>query len=588
MDGARYMAEKRTERDGDNQDPATGFPAPTLSCPPSPSATSSHDSERSTRDAAARVHSPTPDLNDMDGPDPNIRRRPLLMENEQPRSGPKSEKRSRSHRHRRKLSQPPADGEHQHPRYSSDDGHSSIYSTPSASEDVEMEPLASDDALTDDEETGLTGKDKRKRKRRRTLNTKLDERIAGSTGASLSGWSLADRNVIEASLINILLIASWYLFSVSISVYNKWMFGEKKGQLNFQFPLFTTCMHMAVQFLLASTVLYFFPDFRPRADGITNPGNHPTVHRSDQSQSKPLMSRMFYFTRIGPCGTATGLDIGLGNMSFRWVTLTFFTMCKSSALAFILIFAFLFHLEQPSVKLILIIATMTAGVIMMVAGEVEFSPIGFFLIISASFFSGFRWALTQILLLRNPATSNPFSTIFYLAPIMFLVLATLAIPVEGFSALGVGLQILTAEHGTALGIVILLFPGVLAFCMTSSEFALLQRTSVVTLSICGIFKEVVTIGTANVVFHDTLTPINVSGLIVTLGSISAYNYIKIRKMRRQAQEEVEQKLGGERDGEQQPMLPEGGEREIGAQAPPRIEVNGQVDQAVVKKTDERT
>ncbi|KAL8675065.1 MAG: hypothetical protein Q9168_000548 [Polycauliona sp. 1 TL-2023] len=583
MDGVGFTGEKSTARDDNNQDPSTRFPAPTLSTPPSPSTTSSHDSERSAQDAAACVHPPTPD---MDGPDPYVRRRPMLMESEDPRPGTKSEKRSRSHRHRRKPSQSPADRAHALPRYSSDEGHSSVYSTASTSEDVEMEPLPSDDALTDDEETGLTGKDKRKRKRRRTLNAKLDERVAGSTGASPSGWSLADRNVVKASLINVLLIISWYIFSVSISVYNKWMFGEKKKQLNFHFPLFTTCMHMAVQFLLASTVLYFFPHFRPRADSITNPGNHHPVHH-DPSQSKPLMSRTFYLTRIGPCGTATGLDIGLGNMSFRWVTLTFFTMCKSSALAFILIFAFLFHLEQPSVKLILIIATMTVGVIMMVAGEMDFSPIGFFLIISASFFSGFRWALTQILLLRNPATSNPFSTIFYLAPIMFLVLAILAIPVEGFSALGGGLQILTAEHGTVLGIVILLFPGVLAFCMTSSEFALLQRTSVVTLSICGIFKEVVTIATANVAFHDTLTPFNVSGLLVTLGSISAYNYIKIRKMRIQAQEEVEQKLG-EREGEQQPMLAEGGSSEIGAQAPPRIEVNGHVDQAVVKKTDERT
>ncbi|KAL8908015.1 MAG: hypothetical protein Q9171_005624 [Xanthocarpia ochracea] len=581
MDGARYTKGKSTERGDDDQDSATRFPAPTLNTRPSTSPTSSHDSEHSALDAAARVHSPTPD---MDGPDGYVRRRPLLVENEDPRPGSKSEKRSRSHRHRRKNSQGLVDGDQ---LYSSDDGHSSVYSIHSTSEDVEMEPLASDDALTDDEETGLTGKDKRKRKRRRTLNTKLDERVAGSSGATPSGWSLADRNVIKASLINILLIASWYLFSVSISVYNKWMFGKKKKQLDFHFPLFTTCMHMAVQFLLASTVLYFFPHFRPRADGITNPGNHPPLHR-DQSQSKPLMSRTFYLTRIGPCGAATSLDIGLGNMSFRWVTLTFFTMCKSSALAFILIFAFLFHLEQPSIKLILIIATMTVGVIMMVAGEAEFSPIGFFLIISASFFSGFRWALTQILLLRNPATSNPFSTIFYLAPIMFLVLALLAIPVEGFSALGGGLQILTAEHGTAFGIVILLFPGVLAFCMTSSEFALLQRTSVVTLSICGIFKEVVTIATSNVVFHDTLTPINVSGLIVTIGSISAYNYIKIRKMRRQAQEEVGQKLDSDREAEQQPMLPEGGEAEIGAQAPPRIEVNGCIDQAVVKKTDERT
>jgi len=28
------------------------------------------------------------------------------------------------------------------------------------------------------------------------------------------------------------------------------------------------------------------------------------------------MTRWFYLSRIGPCGIATGLDIGLGNMSF--------------------------------------------------------------------------------------------------------------------------------------------------------------------------------------------------------------------------------------------------------------------------------
>src|ERR1700734_1233492 len=114
-------------------------------------------------------------------------------------------------------------------------------------------------------------------------------------------------------------------------------------------------------------------------------------------------------------------------------------MCKSSSLAFVLCFAFLFRLEIPSWRLVAIILTMTIGVIMMVAGEVSFSTLGFILVISAAFFSGFRWGLTQILLLRNPATANPFSSIFYLAPIMFASLFILAIPVEGFPALFGGL-----------------------------------------------------------------------------------------------------------------------------------------------------
>ena len=214
-------------------------------------------------------------------------------------------------------------------------------------------------------------------------------------------------------------------------------------------------------------------------------------------------------------------------------------MCKSSSLAFVLIFAFLFRLEYPTWKLVAIIATMTFGVVMMVAGEVEFDLGGFILVISAAFFSGFRWGLTQILLLRNPATSNPFASIFYLAPVMFVTLMALAIPTEGFFGLWEGLKDIFEQKGAWTPFIIL-FPGTIAFLMTASEFALLQRTSVVTLSIAGIFKEVVTISAAAIVFGDTMTPINIVGLLVTIAAIAAYNYIKITKMRREAISTVHQ------------------------------------------------
>jgi solute carrier family 35 protein C2 len=213
-------------------------------------------------------------------------------------------------------------------------------------------------------------------------------------------------------------------------------------------------------------------------------------------------------------------------------------MCKSSVLGFVLIFAFLFRLEKPSWKLLAIITTMTAGVVLMVAGETSFSILGFVLVMTAAASSGFRWSLTQILLIRNPATSNPFSTVFFLAPIMFITLLIIAIPVEGFGPLHAAWLNLAAENGPWLSAGILLFPGTLAFLMTSSEFALLQRTSVVTLSICGIFKEVLTIITATIVFNDKLTPINFGGLVVTIATIAAYNYMKIKKMREEAKMEA--------------------------------------------------
>lgn len=110
------------------------------------------------------------------------------------------------------------------------------------------------------------------------------------------------------------------LLTAAAPQYNKWMFDHER--LNFRFPLFTTSAHMIIQFLLASLVLYFIPSLRP---------HHPR-HSSDAGRSRhepepkaPLMSKWYYLTRIAPCGMATGLDIGLGNTSLQFITLTFYS-----------------------------------------------------------------------------------------------------------------------------------------------------------------------------------------------------------------------------------------------------------------------
>lgn len=99
--------------------------------------------------------------------------------------------------------------------------------------------------------------------------------------------------------------------------------------LNFHFPLFTTSGHMVVQFTLSSLVLLCLPQLRPRHDSLTNPHKSQLANagasEEQVTEKKPLMTKMFYFTRIGPCGLATGLDIGLGNWSLKFITLTFYS-----------------------------------------------------------------------------------------------------------------------------------------------------------------------------------------------------------------------------------------------------------------------
>merc|ERR1712000_306048 len=68
-----------------------------------------------------------------------------------------------------------------------------------------------------------------------------------------------------------------------------------------------------------------------------------------------------------------------------------------------------------------------------------------------------------------------------------------------------------------------------------------------TLSICGIFKEVVTISAAGIVFHDELSMVNISGLIVTICSIASYNYLKIKKMRDEARTKLRKRDDDQED-----------------------------------------
>lgn len=93
-------------------------------------------------------------------------------------------------------------------------------------------------------------------------------------------------------------------------------------RLNFAFPLFTTSMHMVVQFTLSGLVLYFVPSLRPGYRAHTSDLGRS---RHDDEPKSYGMTKMFYLTRIGPCGAATGLDIGLGNTSLKFISLTFYS-----------------------------------------------------------------------------------------------------------------------------------------------------------------------------------------------------------------------------------------------------------------------
>ncbi|KAG2113810.1 triose-phosphate transporter family-domain-containing protein [Suillus discolor] len=319
--------------------------------------------------------------------------------------------------------------------------------------------------------------------------------------------SLAEKQRIwwRTAIINTCFIASWYIFATLLSLYNKWMFSP--DLFGFPYPLFVTTLHMIIQFVLAAALrVCFSHHFRPERS--------PSVKD--------------YSKKAVPTAVATGLDIGLSNLSLKTITLSFYTMCKSSSLIFVLSFAFFFRLEVFSLRLVAVILLIFGGVILMVASETAFVLPGFLLVMTASACGGLRWSLTQLLLKnKNMGLDNPAATIFWLAPTIGATTALLSAIWEGWFTIYAS-PFFQDMASTVRSGLFLVAPGILAFCMVMSEYYIIQRAGVLPMSIAGIAKEVSTITISAWFFGDTLTPLNITGVGITVCGIALFTFHKYR------------------------------------------------------------
>ncbi|KZV92830.1 TPT-domain-containing protein [Exidia glandulosa HHB12029] len=309
-------------------------------------------------------------------------------------------------------------------------------------------------------------------------------------------------------LVNSIFVVAWFTFSALLLLYNKAIVA--KDYFAFPYPLFGTTVQMPIQFALAAAFRYARPQtFKP----ARNP------------------SRRDYFTKVLPTAAATGLDIGLGNLSLKLITVSLYTMVKSASLIFVLGFAFLFKLEKYSLRLVLVIGLITLGVFLMTfqtTSSVAWGGIA--LVLTASLLAGFRWSCTQLLLRKEEVgLDNPAATIFWLAPLMGFTIALVSLGVDNWSVVLHDETFFGTPARVGKTLLMLGLPGIVAFLMVMSEFYLLQRTGIVTTSIVGIFKEVATISLGAWVFGDEVTPVKITGLAVTVSGIALYTWHKYRK-----------------------------------------------------------
>lgn len=324
-------------------------------------------------------------------------------------------------------------------------------------------------------------------------------------------------------------ILGWYTCSITLSLYNKWMFDPLKG-LQIPFPIFITSFHQLLLWILS----YLYIKIK----------NEPNSNMNIFNKEK----KIYYMKYIIPTAIVSSGDIGFGNVSFKFIPLTIYTIVKSSSIAFVLFFGCIFKIEKFHWKLLLIVCLMFVGVSIMVykphsmvTNHSESKEIlGFFMVLISSLLNGLRWVFTQLILKQGNSTDvnnssiqkkNPIYTIYHLAPIMgFTLLLTTFIVEKPFPEILKTSLFNWKNHSNLLiffrSISLLAFPGFTVFLMTICEFAILQKAHVLTMSIAGIIKELLTIIVSLAILKETLDVYNLIGMSLILLDVCYYNYYR--------------------------------------------------------------
>jgi solute carrier family 35 protein C2 len=345
---------------------------------------------------------------------------------------------------------------------------------------------------------------------------------------------------MRTAVTSTLAILFYFIASTSLTMFNKWFFGEHHGNadaqrgristaspndssflpmpppesVSFRYPLTVTCIHQMLVFFL---ILLFENNLLRRFAGEVK------------------KDRRLIFS-IGVIGAMAGMDWGLSNTSLKTIPLSLYEMVKSCSPMCVLVLGSLLGIVRLTIPLVFVIVLLCVGMFLSVSGgdvsvlySADFPFAGFVLVCGATVLSGIRVLMAQRVLHGVPGSSEPagvnsVTLLYYSTPASALFLVVPAFVVEG-AEVTAHWRAMTAEDRWFVAWCILASSSI-AFCLSFSEYLVTRLTSALTLCVTGITKQCFIVALAMALFHEKLAVKNALGFGLTIAGIALYNWLK--------------------------------------------------------------
>eukprot|EP00603_Paraphysomonas_imperforata_P003576 CAMPEP_0114414580 /NCGR_PEP_ID=MMETSP0103-20121206/1462_1 /TAXON_ID=37642 ORGANISM="Paraphysomonas imperforata, Strain PA2" /NCGR_SAMPLE_ID=MMETSP0103 /ASSEMBLY_ACC=CAM_ASM_000201 /LENGTH=251 /DNA_ID=CAMNT_0001582727 /DNA_START=361 /DNA_END=1116 /DNA_ORIENTATION=- len=241
-------------------------------------------------------------------------------------------------------------------------------------------------------------------------------------------------------------------------------------------------------------------------------------------------------------------------MALMYVTLTLYTIVKSSVLIWTFFFGVVLGIETFRWTTFSSVVGICFGLALAVAASTDVSMIGIVMVLGASGMSGIRWAMTQKLMVDDEQSTNIFVNVYRFIPSSAVSMLVVACIIDAKPFVE---SEFVHEASVVDMLTFLIFScagGGIAFVLITTEVQLVGLLSSLSLGVLGQVKEVIQIVLAMIVFHDRLNFINFSGIVIAMVAIGFYKKFKSDEMTEhevayQSIKQVEMDLNGVFDNE---------------------------------------
>eukprot|EP00268_Persea_americana_P042310 TRINITY_DN42359_c2_g1_i1.p1 TRINITY_DN42359_c2_g1~~TRINITY_DN42359_c2_g1_i1.p1 ORF type:complete len:337 (+),score=22.16 TRINITY_DN42359_c2_g1_i1:281-1291(+) len=291
----------------------------------------------------------------------------------------------------------------------------------------------------------------------------------------------------------LLAILQWWGFNVTVIIMNKWIFQK----LDFKFPLSVSCIHFICSAFGAYMVIKVLKI-------------KPLIEVDPEDRWRRIFPMSFVFC----------INIVLGNVSLRYIPVSFMQTIKSFTPATTVILQWLVWKKHFDARIWTALVPIVGGILLTSVTELSFNVFGFCAALFGCLATSTKTILAESLL--HGYKFDSINTVYYMAPFATMILAVPALLLEGAGVM----DWLHTHHSLLSSLLLIFSSGVMAFCLNFSIFYVIHSTTAVTFNVAGNLKVAVAVMVSWLIFRNPIPALNAIGCAVTLLGCTFYGYVR--------------------------------------------------------------